>query len=126
MQARFYDPTAGTFISRDTYNVPNRYNYANANPVNATDPTGHFVGLVAAPAIDSTLADAAAGCVIGPEGCVAGAVVRVSPPPRQPCCASCSAAATTTRSPRSAFKQAESPSGTTSRTTPTAGTPTDS
>ncbi len=49
MHARWYNPTAATFRSRDDitlYPTPvaaaaNRYTYANADPINLTDPTGH-------------------------------------------------------------------------------------
>ena len=48
MGARWYTPTAATFTTRDTYNIPlqthinpNRYTYANANPINYNDPDGH-------------------------------------------------------------------------------------
>lgn len=47
-QARWYDTTAGRFVSRDSAQPPtgsaaafNRYLYANANPVSRVDPTGH-------------------------------------------------------------------------------------
>ena len=47
LRARYYDPTTGRFISRDpirgTLTNPqsqNGYNYANANPVNLSDPGG--------------------------------------------------------------------------------------
>jgi RHS repeat-associated protein len=48
-QARYYHPELGRFLSPDPL-VPgagdpqnlNRYSYANNNPVNFTDPTGHF------------------------------------------------------------------------------------
>ncbi|MGS0998314.1 RHS repeat-associated core domain-containing protein [Rhodanobacter sp. UC4451_H18] len=47
MQARYYDPAVGRFLSVDpvgpspgnTFNFT-RYDYANANPINRTDPTG--------------------------------------------------------------------------------------
>jgi len=47
--ARYYDPGIGRFISPDTM-IPglsnpqalNRYSYVNNNPLNSTDPTGHF------------------------------------------------------------------------------------
>jgi len=46
-QARWYDPTTATFLTRDTYPLPwtgtpadNRYTYAAANPVSHNDPTG--------------------------------------------------------------------------------------
>ncbi|MFZ4584590.1 MAG: LamG-like jellyroll fold domain-containing protein, partial [Acidimicrobiia bacterium] len=48
MDARWYDPKTGTFMSRDTITVPaknaaspNRYAYADANPITYADPTGH-------------------------------------------------------------------------------------
>ncbi|WNZ12103.1 RHS repeat-associated core domain-containing protein [Streptomyces sp. 11x1] len=48
MAARWYQPGTGSFGSRDTWQldpVPsaqgNRYGYANDDPVNGTDPTGH-------------------------------------------------------------------------------------
>ena len=47
LRARYYDPTSGRFLSRDTasidFNNPvevNRYSYAEENPVNVTDPSG--------------------------------------------------------------------------------------
>ncbi|WP_051467498.1 DNRLRE domain-containing protein [Pseudofrankia saprophytica] len=46
-QARWYDPTTATFLSRDTFPLPwtgtaadNRYTYAAANPLTNSDPTG--------------------------------------------------------------------------------------
>ena len=42
LNARYYDPVIGTFLTFDTYNLPNRYAYVNGNPVMATDPTGHW------------------------------------------------------------------------------------
>ncbi|MFD6420903.1 LamG-like jellyroll fold domain-containing protein [Streptomyces sp. NPDC060198] len=48
MAARWYQPGTGTFTSRDTLQLnadpsaqANRYLYANADPLNGTDPTGH-------------------------------------------------------------------------------------
>jgi len=48
LRARYYAPTEGRFISRDSwggdYNKPlsfNRWNYVEGNPVNLTDPSGH-------------------------------------------------------------------------------------
>ncbi|MEV5513909.1 LamG-like jellyroll fold domain-containing protein [Streptomyces flaveolus] len=48
MAARWYQPGTGTFASRDTWQLDadpsgqaNRYGYANGDPLNGTDPTGH-------------------------------------------------------------------------------------
>nr|WP_324611220.1 LamG-like jellyroll fold domain-containing protein [Streptomyces sp. WM4235] len=50
MAARWYQPGTGSFTSRDTWQLDpnpsaqaNRYTYANASPLNGTDPTGHRV-----------------------------------------------------------------------------------
>jgi len=47
LRARYYDPTAGRFLSRDTAEINiydptelNRYGYARANPVDYSDPSG--------------------------------------------------------------------------------------
>lgn len=58
LRARYYDPNTGTFLSQGpmagTLNNPqsqNGYNYANANPINYSDPSGEFpilAGLVVA------------------------------------------------------------------------------
>ncbi|WUF66943.1 DNRLRE domain-containing protein [Streptomyces nojiriensis] len=49
MASRWYQPASGGFTSRDTWQLDpnpsvqaNRYTYANASPLNGTDPTGHF------------------------------------------------------------------------------------
>ena len=49
LRARYYAPSDGRFINRDTWggymSNPmsfNRWNYVDANPVNAKDPTGHI------------------------------------------------------------------------------------
>jgi hypothetical protein len=49
LRARYYNPSDGRFQSRDTWggdaNQPlsyNKWNYANSDPVNYTDPTGKF------------------------------------------------------------------------------------
>ena len=39
---RFYDAQVGRFISRDTYLDQAPYAYCDGDPVNATDPTGHY------------------------------------------------------------------------------------
>ncbi|MEU4574645.1 LamG-like jellyroll fold domain-containing protein [Nonomuraea sp. NPDC023979] len=48
MHARWYQPSTGTFTSRDTMTLApspsvqaNRYTYANASPLTGIDPTGH-------------------------------------------------------------------------------------
>ncbi len=48
MDARFYDPATGTFLSRDSWNLApstaaatNRYSYGAADPIGTIDPTGH-------------------------------------------------------------------------------------
>ncbi|WP_309235751.1 RHS repeat-associated core domain-containing protein [Streptomyces sp. TRM64462] len=49
MAARWYQPGTGAFASRDTWLLDpspsaqaNRYTYANTDPLNGTDPTGHM------------------------------------------------------------------------------------
>jgi RHS repeat-associated protein len=39
--ARYYDPTAGQFISADPVQGPNRYGYVGGNPETQIDPTGY-------------------------------------------------------------------------------------
>jgi RHS repeat-associated protein len=84
MGARWYDPGNGQFGSRDTVsNSPNPssananpYAYANGNPVNGTDPTGHWCwGCIAGGAI-GLVGGALIGCLATIElGCVGGAGV---------------------------------------------------
>ncbi len=50
LRARFYDPTTGRFLSRDAWSVADKtifqpYVYARNNPMTATDPSGHCVGV---------------------------------------------------------------------------------
>ncbi|MGT2911558.1 DNRLRE domain-containing protein [Streptococcus cameli] len=49
LRARYYDSEAGTFLTEDSYQgeltdplSQNRYSYVHNNPVNYTDPSGHF------------------------------------------------------------------------------------
>ena len=49
MNARYYNPATGTFTSQDTYYgsayspwTQHLYSYTGANPINFTDPTGHY------------------------------------------------------------------------------------
>ncbi|WP_327380522.1 LamG-like jellyroll fold domain-containing protein [Streptomyces sp. NBC_01207] len=53
MAARWYQPGIGSFTSRDTWQLDpnpsvraNRYTYANASPLNFSDPTGHDTDLM--------------------------------------------------------------------------------
>jgi RHS repeat-associated protein len=39
---RYYDPQVGAFTTRDTYLDQKPYLYCEHDPVNATDPSGHF------------------------------------------------------------------------------------
>ena len=84
MQARWYGPGRADFLSSDTYNVPNKYNYANDNPLTSTDPTGHLF-CDDGPASTATAAMGLASasqhcpssrCSRSPTSCIA-----MSPPP---------------------------------------------
>ena len=41
MGARYYSSDIGRFMAQDSYDLINRYNYANANPIMNIDPDGH-------------------------------------------------------------------------------------
>ena len=41
LKARYYAPFLRSFISRDTYDLANRYDYVNDNTMRFLDPTGH-------------------------------------------------------------------------------------
>ncbi|MGZ7144779.1 RHS repeat-associated core domain-containing protein, partial [Streptococcus pyogenes] len=49
LRARYYDNQVGTFLTEDSYQGDNQdplsqnlYSYVQNNPVNYTDPSGHF------------------------------------------------------------------------------------
>jgi uncharacterized protein RhaS with RHS repeats len=62
MQARYYDPVIGRFLSNDPVGFAsggtgyfNRYAYTMNDPVNATDPTGEIVHFIAGAAIGAAI-----------------------------------------------------------------------
>lgn len=42
LRSRMYNPNIRSFLTMDTYNVDNKYNYSDGDPVNKIDPTGHM------------------------------------------------------------------------------------
>ena len=84
--ARFYDPEIGHFIQADTI-IPssgnptgwNRYAYANYNPINYNDPSGHLALLaIAAIVVGVGLIAGAIDAAIGAGALVATGVVTVT------------------------------------------------
>lgn len=63
-QARYYSPELMRFISRDTYDVSNRYAYCDGDPVSKTDPNGHMPAWV--------------GWMLGGIGIIIGAITAVA------------------------------------------------
>ena len=41
LNARYYNPVIGSFLTMDSYNKPNRYMYVGGEPISYTDPFGH-------------------------------------------------------------------------------------
>ena len=42
LKARYYSPDLMRFISKDTYDLSNKYAYGNGNPISNVDPNGHL------------------------------------------------------------------------------------
>ncbi|MEA2220289.1 MAG: hypothetical protein QOJ35_2915 [Solirubrobacteraceae bacterium] len=63
LQARYYDPATGQFLTRDPLISTTRqaYAYAANTPTNATDPTGQTSRIVSASALGNTAANIAGG-----------------------------------------------------------------
>jgi RHS repeat-associated protein len=73
LKSRYYSPTLGRFLTRDGYGYVNYgkpqtlnlYAYAENNPVSNTDPSGHFVPLLAGGAAALAPGEAAAIAALG-------------------------------------------------------------
>jgi RHS repeat-associated protein len=68
-RARYYNPALQRFISEDPiefWGGINLYAYADNTPTNEVDPQGEE---------GATLALGEAGCLLGPEGCLGGALI---------------------------------------------------
>ncbi|MFF3159754.1 RHS repeat-associated core domain-containing protein, partial [Streptomyces sp. NPDC057910] len=85
LKNRIYDTTQQRFTTRDTAPLHNRYQYADTNPVNKTDPTGNtalrdtivtgiMIGITVIAAIVTAAVTAAAGGIVLAVG-LAGAAV---------------------------------------------------
>lgn len=46
LNARYYNPDEGVFLSQDTYRRGNLYGYCGGNPINFADPSGHSAVVV--------------------------------------------------------------------------------
>ena len=68
-RARYYDPSAGRFLAEDPIGFDgdnsNLYVYVKNGPTRHVDPTGR----------SATVVLGEAGCFLGPEGCLGGAVI---------------------------------------------------
>jgi RHS repeat-associated protein len=42
LKSRIYEPEIKSFLTMDSYNVDNKYNYGDGDPINKMDPTGHM------------------------------------------------------------------------------------
>ncbi|WP_440993428.1 RHS repeat domain-containing protein [Cysteiniphilum litorale] len=72
LRARFYNPKTMRFMQRDSYNLLNRYAFANSNPVNNIDPNGHSAFGDFASAFVDTLGSFSQG--LG-DGLISGATI---------------------------------------------------